>query len=156
KLSGMTGLRELYLPGPVWNPGGGNEEASGAFKAISTLTGLQKLYVGWHFNGSISIRDNEIKQLLTLTDRRDFRCSQCRLTNLSLAPWTKLQSLDLSNNGFTDAALAGLAEMKNLRHLLLRDSMITDEGLKHLAGLTSLEELDLSGTRITDRGIENL
>ena len=28
KLSGLTTLRELYLPGPIWNPGGGNEDAN--------------------------------------------------------------------------------------------------------------------------------
>src|SRR5438552_10672498 len=27
KLGGLLSLRELYLPGPIWNPGGGNEEA---------------------------------------------------------------------------------------------------------------------------------
>src|SRR5712691_5696860 len=28
KLGGLLSLRELYLPGPIWNPGGGNEEAT--------------------------------------------------------------------------------------------------------------------------------
>src|SRR4051794_40732467 len=27
KLEGLPNLRELYLPGPIWNPGGGNEDA---------------------------------------------------------------------------------------------------------------------------------
>ena len=27
KLGGLPTLRELYLPGPIWNPGGGNEDA---------------------------------------------------------------------------------------------------------------------------------
>src|SRR5262252_3720168 len=27
KLAGLTTLRDLYLPGPIWNPGGGNEDA---------------------------------------------------------------------------------------------------------------------------------
>ena len=33
KLEGLTHLRELYLPGPIWNPGGGNEDKTGVFKA---------------------------------------------------------------------------------------------------------------------------
>ena len=87
---------------------------------------------------------------------KDFRCAQCRLTNINLSPFTKLRSLDLSYSPFTDTGLEGLAGLKELRRLILRDTMVTDEGLKHLGGLTNLEELDLSGTRITDKGIESL
>src|SRR5262245_48863360 len=28
KLSGLTTLRELYLPGPIWNPGGGGGDTT--------------------------------------------------------------------------------------------------------------------------------
>src|SRR5262245_45790595 len=37
KLEGLTNARELYLPGPVWNPGGGREDVTGVFKALGTL-----------------------------------------------------------------------------------------------------------------------
>src|SRR5262245_19241670 len=46
KLSGLLTLRELYLPGPIWNPGGGNEDATEVFKMLATLKNLEKLYVG--------------------------------------------------------------------------------------------------------------
>jgi len=49
KLNGLVTLRELYLPGPIWNPGGGNEDANEVFKIIGGLKHLQKLYVGWHY-----------------------------------------------------------------------------------------------------------
>ena len=38
KLNGLLTLRELYLPGPIWNPGGANEDAAEAFKALSTAS----------------------------------------------------------------------------------------------------------------------
>src|SRR5262249_23858946 len=156
KLASLTSLRELYLPGPIWNPGGGNEDGNSVFKSLASLKNLQKLYFGWHFNAQINVRDVGIANLRGLAEMRDFRCSQCRLQSIDFAPWSKLQSLDLNYSPFTDKGLEGIAKLKDLRRLFLRDSLITDEGLKHLAGLTKLEELDLSGTRITERGIESL
>ena len=50
-----------------------------------------------------------------------------------------MRNLDLSYSPFSDAALEGLAGLKDLRRLMLRDSMVTDEGLKHLSGLVQLE-----------------
>jgi NAD(P)-dependent dehydrogenase (short-subunit alcohol dehydrogenase family) len=91
KMAGLTTLRELYLPGPIWNPGGGNEDANGVFKSIATLKNLEKLYFGWHFGAQINVRDTGIKYLLELTELKDLRCSQCRITNISLAPLTKLR-----------------------------------------------------------------
>ena len=57
KLAGLTTLRDLYLPGPIWNPGGGNEDANGVFKSFATLTNLERLYFGWHFAAQINVRD---------------------------------------------------------------------------------------------------
>src|ERR1051326_6627946 len=156
KLGQLDSLRELYLPGPIWNPGGGNEDGNQVFKALAGLRQLEKLYVGWHFNAQINIRDVGISYLMGLTELRDFRCAQCRLANISLAPLKKLRSLDLNYSPFTDKGLEGLAALTELRRLLLRDSMVTDDGLKYLSGLTRLEELDLSGTRVTEKGIESL
>ena len=156
KLRGLLTLRELYLPGPIWNPGGGNEDASEVFKVLGTLKNLEKLYFGWHFSAQINIREAGMRNLEGLTELRDFRCAQCRITNFSMAPFTKLRSLDLSYSPYSDAGMQGLAGLKELRRLILRDTMVTDEGLAHLSGLTQLEELDLSGTRVSDKGLEVL
>ena len=130
KLDGLLSLRELYLPGPIWNPGGGNEDSTAAFKALATLTGVEKLYFGWHYNAQINIADRNIAQLAHLTELQDFRCSQCRLANANLSSFTKLRNLDLSYTAFSDKALEGLAALKDLRRLNLRDTMVTDEGLE--------------------------
>lgn len=156
KLSGLTSLRELYLPGPIWNPGGGNEDANDVFKHLATLKNLEKLYFGWHFSAQTNVRDTGLRHLLGLTELKDLRCAQCRVTSLNMSTWAKLRSLDLSYSPFTDAGLEGLSGLKELRRLILRDTMVTDEGLRHLSNLTQLEELDLSGTRVTERGLEAL
>ncbi|MBK8006802.1 MAG: hypothetical protein IPK12_23720 [Gemmatimonadetes bacterium] len=53
----------------------------------------------------------------------------------------------------TDAGLAHLAALPNLRHLGLGGTAITDAGLGVLASLTQLETLNLGGTRVTDAGL---
>ncbi len=53
----------------------------------------------------------------------------------------------------TDAGLAHLATLPNLRHLGLGGTAITGAGLGVLAGLTQLETLNLGGTRVTDAGL---
>ncbi|MDP9170452.1 MAG: hypothetical protein M3N54_07545, partial [Acidobacteriota bacterium] len=102
KIEGLTHLRELYLPGPVWNPGAGNEDKTGVFKALGTNPGVERLAFGWHFNAQMEVDDADIRELLTWTGLRDLRCSQCRLANLNLAGFAQLRNLDLSYNPFTD------------------------------------------------------
>jgi len=80
KLGGLLSLRELYLPGPIWNPGGANEDAAEVFNALATLKNIQKLHFGWHYNSQINVRDTEMRALMALTEMTDLRCSQCRLT----------------------------------------------------------------------------
>src|SRR4029078_8073215 len=117
---------------------------------------VERFSFGWHFNAQIDIRDDAVRELLGWSELRDFRCAQCRIANLNLSPFTKLRSLDLSFNSFTDKGMEGLAGLHELRRLILRDTMVTDEGLRHLSELTNLEELALSGTRVTEKGIESL
>ena len=89
---------------------------------------MERLAFGWHYNAHMEVGDKDIGELFSWTGLRELRCSQCRLENLSLAPFEKLQSLDLSYNPFTDKGMEGLAGLKDLRRLLLRDSLVTDDG----------------------------
>jgi Leucine-rich repeat (LRR) protein len=156
KLEGLTHLRELYLPGPIWNPGAGNEDKTGVFQTLAKMKTVERLAFGWHFNAQIEVVDKDIEALFPWANLRDLRCAQCSLSKVNLSAFTKLQNLDLTYNNFTDQGMEGLAKMKNLRRLILKDTLVTDEGLKHLKDVTTLEELDLSGARVTDRGIEFL
>ncbi len=64
--------------------------------------------------------------------------------------------LDLGETAVTDAGLASLAAMKNLRRLHLDRTAVTDAGLAHLAPLGQLESLNLHATRITNTGLQTL
>src|SRR5262245_54510957 len=154
KISGLTGLKELYLPGPSWNPGAGSRlDANEELKFLAGLKNLEKLHFSLHFLTNVNVQDKGIAYLTGLTQLREFRCAQCRIAKLSLAPLAKLESLDLSLTPFNNEGMKGLAELKALRRLNLRDTLVTDDGLKYLSGLTQLQELDLSGVKITDAGL---
>jgi hypothetical protein len=56
----------------------------------------------------------------------------------------------------TDADLARLKEMYEIRDLFIYESPVTDDALKHLAVLNDLEELSLVVTDITDAGLVHL
>jgi len=64
--------------------------------------------------------------------------------------------LDLSRTGITDAGLAAVARMRELRHLDLRGTAIGDAGVEALGGLAALETLSLYGTGLSDAGLDSL
>lgn len=66
-----------------------------------------------------------------------------------------LTELDLNGAQITDADLALLASLPNLRILGLRGTPITDAGLAHLSALP-LTSLDLRGTGVTAFGMAHL
>jgi len=55
-----------------------------------------------------------------------------------------------------DAALAHVAELKNLQELNLRYARLTDDGFAHLGALQELRRLELSSTAVTDKGLAAL
>jgi mono/diheme cytochrome c family protein/YHS domain-containing protein len=64
--------------------------------------------------------------------------------------------LNLARTKVSDAGLAVVAGMSQLRRLNLANTAITDAGLGHLAGLSHLEVLNLYGTKVTDAGLQQL
>jgi hypothetical protein len=80
---------------------------------------------------------------------------------------TQLRELDLGTTDadgllvdfdtrISDAGLAHLAGLKQLKSLVFNGTQITDGGLAHLTGLNQLQELDLGIFEITDAGIAHL
>ncbi len=109
KIAGLTALRELYLPGPSWNPASGSRlDANEELKNLSGLVNLERIYFSLHFLPNINVKDKGIAYWSKLTKLRDIRLAQCRVEAPNLAPFTDLESLDLSYNlqrrGHEDAA----------------------------------------------------
>jgi hypothetical protein len=73
-----------------------------------------------------------------------------------LAALQELRQLDLSETNVTDAGLTHLANLRQLRWLLLGKTHVTDAGLAHLANLRELQTLDLYGTDVRGPGLTSL
>ena len=121
KLSGLTELKELYLPGPMFNPASGSRlDANAQLKFLGGLQKLERLSFSLHFLTHVNVQDKGVALLTRLAALKEFRCSQCKLEKLSLAPFENLHSLDLSNSEFSDEAMKGLEQLKGLKRLSLR------------------------------------
>ena len=68
----------------------------------------------------------------------------------------EVRSVDLRGTPISDADLAWLARLPNLRQLSLDTTAVTDAGLARLERLRQLEVLSLAGTQVTDAGLEHL
>jgi internalin A len=62
----------------------------------------------------------------------------------------------IAGSGITDAGLAHLKGLYKLSTLSLQATQVSDAGLAHLQGLTNLSELNLSETKVSDRGLAHL
>jgi N-acyl-D-amino-acid deacylase len=156
-LSGLTGLRELLLPGTSFNTGAGSTlDANADLAALSDLHNLEKLWFSLHFLSNINVQDKGLDHLKGLTQLKELRLAQTKVLGPSLAPFVNLQSLDLNETRFKDDGMKYLRGMTHLRRLSLRSTLITDAGLENIADLQDLESLDLYGTKITDAGLHSL
>jgi hypothetical protein len=68
-----------------------------------------------------------------------------------------LQLLIASDRNLTDAGLAPITGLADIRDFWLRDTAITDTGLATIAGLTNLRKVNLArSTSVTDAGLARL
>lgn len=61
--------------------------------------------------------------------------------------------LDLSRSQVTDAGMAVVGSLGQLRRVHLAETAVGDAGLEHLGALRRLELLNLQGSRVTDAGL---
>ncbi|MFO7900267.1 MAG: SUMF1/EgtB/PvdO family nonheme iron enzyme [Planctomycetota bacterium] len=94
-----------------------------------------------------------------------FRLAGTKVTDrglLHVRDLGRLRRLNVSNCQITDAGLAGLRRLQNLRHVCLYGcTQVTDRGLAHLKGLTRLQTIVLGSyagrtVGITDAGLGHL
>lgn len=67
-----------------------------------------------------------------------------------------VEIIDLEGTGITDASLATLSNLPNLRVLTLDQTRISGNGLAHLSRLASLETLSLANCQLTDADVTPL
>lgn len=68
----------------------------------------------------------------------------------------QIATVDIARTKISDAGLATIGKMVNLRQLKVEKTDVSDAGLKHLSGLKNLEYLNLYGTKVTDSGLTHL
>jgi hypothetical protein len=94
------------------------------------------------------------------TVRVDFATEAVKIKDAHLQPLGEMAprvlELDLSRTGVTDAGLAVVKGMTQLRRLNLRGTAVTDGVFDHLKSLTQLQVLNLVGTQVTDAGLTPL
>jgi Leucine-rich repeat (LRR) protein len=140
-------------------------DADVTLSQIDGATQLRKLCLGLDCR---SITDAALEHLEGLTNLEELDLSGTNVTDAGLQHIKGLRSLkqvicgkDYVGAGSrscdaTDAGLACLKDLTQLRRLDLVAMKITDAGLEHLKGLTQLQELNLSSTQITDAGLADL
>src|SRR5262245_8195714 len=56
KISGLTGLKELYLPGPSWNPGAGSRlDANEELKLLAGLKNIEEVTFSIHLLTNVDV-----------------------------------------------------------------------------------------------------
>ena len=109
KVGSLSGLRELYLPGPMWTPFSDSPlEANEALKSLAGLKNLERLSFSLHFLPTYNVNDKGVALLAALTQLRELRLPQSRVVKPDLTPFVHLESLDLSDSSFADEGMKTL------------------------------------------------
>ncbi len=104
------------------------------------------------FGNGVQMGDEEIPVRFRMITQTPTEAGVALLGSL-----TQLRTLDIADTALTDAALRHLQPLRNVEVLNIANNMrITDDGLRHLTGWTRLRHLNLSGTGISDAGLTYL
>ena len=128
---------------------------SGGVSQLASLTHLKRLTLGE------SLDDNGMQHLQRLPNLEEFGCiGRSQVTDDGLAflkYYPALRNLSLQDNRLiTDAGVKHIRNASRLDTLMLYGQNFTNDSLKHLAGHPKLEKLLISDTRVTDSGLRHL
>src|SRR5581483_11373499 len=77
KISGLTGLKQLFLPGASWTPGAGSKlDENASLKYLSGLKNLELLQFSLHFLPYFNVSDKGLAEIASLTQLKELRCAQ--------------------------------------------------------------------------------
>lgn len=154
----LTALRELHLPGPMWNPRAESKTEYGEeIGHIAGLATLKKLTFSYTFLETIKFRDDGVARMKALGPTlEELVIRRAQVKGPGLEAFTNLRALDITWTQIQDDGMKQLSGMTKLRKLWANEIRITDEGLKPLQNLKELEELHVRGTPITDAGLSYL
>ncbi|HUQ90614.1 MAG TPA: hypothetical protein VM120_02960 [Bryobacteraceae bacterium] len=157
RLIGLRALRELHLPGPLWNRNADTgRDGSRDLKYLAPVETLEVLTFSFHFLDRIRFKDAGLGEIGSLVNLRELVLRQSDVRGHTLQPFHKLQALDCTLCPLDNEGLGNVAAMSGMQRLRIGDTQITDAGMPVLKGLTQLEELDLHGTAITDVGLSHI
>src|SRR5262249_1109267 len=158
RLTGLSHLKILNLPGPMWNPSAGSStDYSRELRHLAGIRSLEELTFSYTYLESIKFEDAGIEAIAPLRPSlRGFSLENTQGGGRHRALLTDVEAVNLVYCRVNDEGLRQIQGLSSLRRLLLRDAVISDEGLRSLSGLRNVEQLDLGGTRITDAGIAHL
>jgi hypothetical protein len=107
------------------------------------------------FHGKYDVEDKVPGRAVVGVDLRYYDLSDDEVENFAkvLGAFPQLHTLQIKSAKVTDAGLAHLPRLTQVRKLSLAAAAITDTGLSHLQALNQLQELSLQGTKVTDAGV---
>jgi hypothetical protein len=108
------------------------------------------------WSGKLQIVREEPGRRVAWVELRGGGVTDEALRGLTTSHALPLRALDLTASRVTDAGLARLKGMKELRWLSLGETGVTDTGLAYLAGLEELWSLQLQRTPVTGAGLAHL
>ncbi len=120
--------------------------------SVTALSSLRRLAL----RGSTSVTDTGLAHLSECRRLESLHLIRMRVTGAGLPLMPNLTYLSLYETAVTDAGLARVSGLTNLRDLSLDGTAVTDAGLEHLRTLTNLEYLSLARTAVTDSGLTHL
>lgn len=154
----LTALKELDLPGPMWNPRA--ESKTDYYESAGYLAGLpslKKLTFSLSFLISIHFDDRGLDKLQSLGPTlEELVIRRALVKGPGLRHFTNLRALDITWSYVEDAEMGGIAGMTKLRKFWAADTRIGEKTLKILGNLRDLEDVDIGGTSVTEKGLASL
>jgi len=121
---------------------------------IGRLKTLSELWLG----GNRQLTGKSLSHFNELPKLRVLEMWRAQITDKDLEKFgaRKLERFEISSTRVTDAGLAHLSALPNLKELGLHSNAVTDDGIRALTAHRNLVFLDLGKTQVTDRCIPSL